>query len=185
VERVAGSALISVDPNIRPPLAAGPVGARLGNTAAVVRERLDRLVRRADVVKVSAEDLEWLEPDVHGSDGLDDAAQRWADRGPALLLLTDGGNPLRIARPGHPLLRRDPVRVTVADTVGAGDSLAAGLLSGLLADGITTRSALEALPDEDLLRIVDDAALVAALNCTRVGADPPTRAELDAARAAR
>ena len=38
------------------------------------------------------------------------------------------------------------------------------------------------LPDEDLLPIVDDAALVAALNCTRVGADPPTRAELDAAR---
>jgi fructokinase len=187
VERVhgEGSALISVDPNIRPPLADGPVGASLGNSAAVVRERLDRLVSRADVVKVSAEDLEWLEPDVHDDDGLDDAAQRWAERGPALLLLTDGGSPLRIARPGRPLLRREPVRVTVADTVGAGDSLAAGLLSGLLAAGVTTRAALEALPDDELLRVVDDAALVAALNCTRVGADPPTRAELDAARAAR
>ncbi|WP_245159906.1 PfkB family carbohydrate kinase [Blastococcus sp. CT_GayMR19] len=185
VERVAGSALISVDPNIRPPLADGPVGASLGNTAPVVRERLDRLISRADVVKVSAEDLEWLEPDVHGRDGLDDAAQRWADRGPALLLLTDGGSPLRIARPGRPVLHREPVRVTVADTVGAGDSLAAGLLCGLLDAGVTTRRALEALPDEDLLRVVDDAALVAALNCTRVGADPPTRAELDAARATR
>ena len=185
VERVAGSALISVDPNIRPPLADGPVGASLGNSTPVVRQRLDRLVRRADVVKVSAEDLEWLEPDVHGTDGLDAAAQRWADRGPALLLLTDGGGPLRIARPGRPVLHREPVRVTVADTVGAGDSLAAGLLSGLLAAGVTTRVALEALPDDELLRIVDDAALVAAINCTRVGADPPTRAELDAARAAR
>jgi fructokinase len=75
--------------------------------------------------------------------------------------------------------------VTVADTVGAGDSLAAGLLSGLLASGVTTRSALEALTDDDLVRLADDAALVAALNCTRVGADPPTRAELIAARAAR
>lgn len=185
VERVAGTALISVDPNIRPPLAAGPVGASLGNTAPVVRERLDRLVGLADVVKVSAEDLEWLEPDAHGADGLDAAAQRWADRGPALVLLTDGGAPLRVARPGRPLVHREPVRVTVADTVGAGDSLAAGLLSGLLAAGVTTRAALEALPADELLRIVDDAALVAAINCTRVGADPPTRAELDTARAAR
>ena len=185
VDRVAGSALISVDPNIRPPLADGPVGASLGNNAAVVRERLDRLVRRADVVKVSAEDLEWLEPDVQDADGLDAAAQRWADRGPALVLLTDGGGPLRVARPGRPVVHREPIRVTVADTVGAGDSLAAGLLSGLLGAGVTTRAALEALPDEELLRVVDDAALVAAINCTRVGADPPTRAELDAARAAR
>jgi fructokinase len=187
VERVRGdgSALISVDPNIRPPLADGPVGASLGNTAPVVRERLDRLVGHADVVKVSAEDLEWLEPDSHGEEGLDAAAQRWAERGPALLLLTDGGGPLRVARPGRPVVRREPIRVTVADTVGAGDSLAAGLLCGLLSAGVTSRSALEALPDEEVLRIVDDAALVAAINVTRVGADPPTRAELDAARAAR
>ena len=187
VERVhgEGSALVSVDPNIRPPLADGPVGASLGNTAAVVRERLGRLVGLADVVKVSAEDLAWLEPGIGGAGALDAAAQRWAARGPALVLLTDGGEALRIARRGRAVLHRDPVRVTVADTVGAGDSLAAGLLSGLLAAGVTTRGALEALSDEDLLRIVDDAALVAAINCTRVGADPPTRAELDAARAAR
>jgi fructokinase len=75
--------------------------------------------------------------------------------------------------------------VAVVDTVGAGDSLAAGLLTGLLAAGITDRAALEALPEERLVELVDDAALVAALNCTRVGADPPTRAELAAARASR
>ncbi len=64
--------------------------------------------------------------------------------------------------------------MAVADTVGAGDSLAAGLFAGLLDAGITTRAALEELPDEQLLPIVDDAALVAALNCTRE--------ELEAAR---
>jgi fructokinase len=176
-----GSALISVDPNIRPMLAEGPVGGALGNTAPVVRSRLDRLVAQADIVKVSAEDLAWLEDPAD----LDDAAGRWAERGPALVLLTDGGAPLRIARPGRPVMHRQTPRVTVADTVGAGDSLAAGLLSGLLEAGITSRAALEALPDEQLLAMVDDAALVAALNCTRIGADPPTRAELDAARSAR
>jgi fructokinase len=187
VERLhAAGTLMSVDPNIRPPLAAGPVGATLGNSSAVVRERLDRLVAQADLVKVSAEDLAWLAPDSVGSaDALDAAAQEWADRGIPLVLLTDGGAPLRIARPGRPLLRREPPRVTVADTVGAGDSLAAGLLSGLLTAGVVTRSVLEALSDDDLLRLVDDALLIAAINCTRVGADPPTRAELDAARPAR
>jgi fructokinase len=180
VDRVAGSALISVDPNIRPPLAEGPAGASLGNSAPVVRERIDRLVRRADIVKVSAEDLEWLEPDA--VDDLDATALRWADRGVALVMLTDGGAPLRIARPGRELLHREPPQVTVTDTVGAGDSLAAGLFTGLLGAGVTTRAALEQLPDEDLLPIVDDALLVAAINCTREGADPPTREELDAAR---
>jgi fructokinase len=178
--------LISVDPNIRPALAAGPVGATLGNTVERVHERLDRLVAQADIVKVSAEDLSWLEArDDLDDAALDDVAQRWAARGPALVLVTDGGGPLRVARPGRPLLRREPPKVTVADTVGAGDSLAAGLLSGLLASGVTARTTLEALTDDDVVRLADDAALVAALNCTRVGADPPTRAELTAARAAR
>ena len=121
VDRVAGSALISVDPNIRPPLAEGPVGASLGNTAPVVRERIDRLVRRADIVKVSAEDLEWLEPDVHGDRraGRRRAALGGARPGPASC------SPTAAARcgspgPGRPVVHREPVRVTVADTVGRG-----------------------------------------------------------------
>jgi fructokinase len=187
VERLSaeGSALISVDPNIRPMLAEGPVGEALGNTAPVVRERLDRLITWADIVKVSTEDLGWLEPGATSPAALDATARQWAERGPALVLVTDGGAPLRIARPGHAVLHWRTPRVTVVDTVGAGDSLAAGLLTGLLESGVIGRAALEALPDEDLLRLVDDAALVAALNCTRVGADPPTRAEFTAARAAR
>jgi fructokinase len=182
VGAVAGTGLVSVDPNIRPMLAGGPVGTSLGNDPTAVRERLDVLVRQADVVKVSAEDLAWLEP---GSTDLDEAAQRWAARGPALVLLTDGGAPLRVARPGRPLLRRETPRVRVADTVGAGDSLAAGLFRGLLAEQVTSRAALEALDDDRLAALVDDAALVAALTCTRVGADPPTLEELVRARADR
>jgi fructokinase len=181
----AGGTLISVDPNIRPMLADGPVGGTLGNSSGVVRERLDRLIALADVVKVSSEDLAWLEPHTASPDGLDEATQRWAERGPGLVILTDGGEPLRVARPGRPLLHREPPAVTVADTVGAGDSLAAGLLTGLLTAGITSRGALDGLTDGQLAALIDDAALVAALTCTRVGADPPTRAELEAARSIR
>ena len=105
--------MISVDPNIRPMLAEGPVGASLGNSRQAVHERLDRLVARADVVKVSAEDLAWLEP---GSPDLDDTVRLWAQRGPGLVLLTDGGAPLRVARPGRPVLHRETPRVTRSRT---------------------------------------------------------------------
>jgi len=94
------------------------------------------------------------------------------------VLLTDGGARLRIARPGRPVLSLAPPPVAVVDTVGAGDTLAAGLLTDLLAEGVSSRPALDALTDERLLGILDDALLVAALNCTRVGADPPTRTEV-------
>jgi fructokinase len=172
--RAGGEAIVSVDPNIRPMLAEG-----FGNTAADVRRRLDRLVAAADVVKISAEDLAWLEP---GTTDLDEAARRWAERGPAVVLLTDGGAPLRVARPGGRLRHVTPPAVQVVDTVGAGDSLAAGFLSGLLRSGVTSRSALEQLSDDALDPVVAEAALVAALACTRVGADPPTRADVDEAR---
>ncbi|MDQ1660599.1 MAG: fructokinase [Blastococcus sp.] len=179
----ATGSLISVDPNIRPMLAEGAVGTSLGNDRDVVRTRFERLLAVADIVKVSAEDLAWLEPDQPGKPAaLDDAVQRWAGLGPALTLLTDGGEPLRVARPGRPAQRFRPRQVTVADTVGAGDSLAAGLLSGLLAAGVTTRPELEALDDARLSAVLDDAMLVAALTCTRTGADPPTAAELAAAQ---
>jgi fructokinase len=186
VERVhrAGTALVSVDPNIRPMLAAG-----FGNTPADVHRRLDRLIAVADVVKVSAEDLAWLDPEATGgadADGhaaaLDDAVRRWTRRGPGLVLLTDGGAPLRVGRPGRDLIRVQPPTVTVTDTVGAGDALAAGLLTGLQAAGVTTREGLDALDDAVLRDLVAGAALVAALTCTRVGADPPTREEVAAAR---
>jgi fructokinase len=167
--RASGGALVSFDPNVR---------ASLIDDAEAVRARIDFLRRTADIVKVSAEDLEWLEP---GAD-LDEAAVRWAGEGPALVIVTDGGGPLRAARPGRPLLRREPPAVTVVDTVGAGDSFAAGLFSGLVRTGTLHHDALVGLPDEQLTSLLDDAALVAALACTRAGADPPTAAELEAAR---
>ncbi|SEP14547.1 PfkB family carbohydrate kinase [Trujillonella endophytica] len=178
VERVSGTLLVSVDPNIRPMLAEGPVGASLGNDADAVRRRLQRLMLHADVVKVSTEDFAWLHP---GADP-DLGTSVWAERGPALVLMTDGGRPLRVARPGRPLLKREIPQVPVVDTVGAGDSLAAGLFAGLLRRGVATRAALAELTDDELVAVVDEAALVAALNCTRAVADPPTRAELDARR---
>jgi len=167
--RDSGLALVSFDPNVRPTLIAD---------ADAVRAQVTALRRTADVVKVSAEDLDWLEPGAE----LDEAATRWAAEGPALVVVTDGGDTLRAARPDGTLLHRTPPSVTVVDTVGAGDSLAAGLFAGLVRTDVLTREALLALPEAELTALLDDAALVAALACTKAGANPPTLAELEAAR---
>ena len=184
VERLSatGSALISVDPNIRPMLAGGPVGAASATTPPPSGSGWTGWSPHADIVKVSAEDLRLAGARHARPRALDAAAQRWADRGPG----TGAAHRRRRARCGSPApagraAPADP-RVSVADTVGAGDSLAAGLLDGLLDRGVTDRAALRRSPTRSCRALVDDAALVAALNCTRVGADPPTLAELDAAR---
>jgi fructokinase len=74
-------------------------------------------------------------------------------------------------------------RVEVADTVGAGDSFMAALLSGLVdreLDGAQNRQELRELPAEGLAELLAHAAKAAAVTVSRPGANPPTRAELNA-----
>jgi fructokinase len=85
-------------------------------------------------------------------------------------------------------LTRPAVPLDLVDTVGAGDSFTGGLLDGLRrADliGGPRRQALAEVDEATLTSVLEEAALVAAITCSRPGADPPTRAELDAALAAR
>ena len=173
-ERERGRVTISYDPNVRPALLGSPDRARPG---------IERLVALSDVVKVSDEDLLWLYPD-HTDEAV---AREWLDRGPALVVVTRGGRgvyavtaALEVRRPATP--------IDLVDTVGAGDSFTSGLLDGLRrADlvGASRRDALAAVDESTLVSVVDAAALVAAITCSRPGADPPTRAEVDAARAGR
>src|SRR6266487_2328867 len=83
---------------------------------------------------------------------------------------------------------RPAVPIDLVDTVGAGDSFTSGLLDGLhRADliGGARRAALAAIDESTLATVVDSAVLVAAITCSRPGADPPTRAEVEATLAAR
>ena len=76
------------------------------------------------------------------------------------------------------------VPVAVADTVGAGDTFSGVLVDALLALGVhgaAAAEALRALTDRDVLEVVTTAAIGAAINVSRPGADPPSRAELSAA----
>lgn len=161
------SATITYDPNVRPSL--------MGDRADAV-EAIERLVSLADVVKVSDEDLGWLFPDEEAAD----VAARWLGRGPALVVVTLGSaGALAVTRSGR--VAAPPVKVTVADTVGAGDSFMSGLIDGLWSHGLlgaAHRGALKAMDVETVAAILDRCARIAAITVSRVGANPPTSAEL-------
>jgi fructokinase len=146
------------------------MGSRTSGVAAV-----ERMVALCDVVKASAEDLEWLYP---GAAVLDVLA-RWRRLGPELVVVTDGGAGLHaLIRGGEPLhLAPKPVRLV--DTVGAGDAFMSGLINALVRTDLLS----QADPSEGLAAVLAEASLVAGLTCARAGADPPTAAELAAAQA--
>lgn len=165
--RAAGRTTISYDPNVRM-AKGGPVEAG--------RAAVEEVVALADLVKVSSEDLDWLYP---GEDPVA-AAARWAQAGPALVVVTLGGDGAVALAAGAEPVRRPAPPVTVVDTVGAGDAFSAGLLGALAERGVLGRGR-DALAGLDLPAVLDRACLVAALTCARAGADPPTLDEVHTA----
>jgi fructokinase len=158
--RRAGDVLVTYDPNIRPPV--------LG-TAARGRQRVERSVRRAHVVKASREDLEWLYPALT----TDEIAARWTELGVTLVVVTDGAAGAIAYRTGAPPLRRPGRAVKVVDTIGAGDAFTAGFLNGLVRRGSHSPDAVAAMPEAEMVDVVDEAVLISSLTCERAGADPP------------
>ncbi len=171
-ERKRGRATVSYEPNVRPVL--------LGD-ASEARRDIERLVALSDVVEISDEDLGWVYPE--RSD--EDVAQGWRASGPALVVVTRGGAGVYAVTAGLQLHRPAPP-VELVDTMGAGDSYTSGLLDGLhRADlvGGARRDAVAAIDEATLGSVLDAAALIAAITCSRPGADPPVRTEVDAALA--
>ncbi len=158
----AGGVLVSYDPNARPAL----VEDRDGYIASVLVWAAD-----ADVVKASREDVDFVAG--HGG------ALPWHS---TLDVVTAGADGVWGAAGGRTTTHLSPP-VDVVDTVGAGDSFMAGLLDGLARFGVLTAPQLTAEADLVLDVVIPQALVAAAITCSRAGADPPTRAELDAALA--
>jgi fructokinase len=154
------------DPNVRP--------AVLGDAVAY-NAKLEPWWGLADWIKLSKEDLEFLHPGIGESDFANAKLEQTA-----VVVITDGGHGARLYRRNQaPLEVRTP-KITVVDTVGAGDTFSGSTISKLLELNLESKAALEQASDTALLEVLNFAATAAAINCTRAGCDPPTRAEIAA-----
>lgn len=154
--------VVMIDPNCRP--------AVMGPTSDF-RDTLAAVLPRADVVKVSGDDLQFLYPAL-----TPDAAARLiqAESG-AVVLFTDGARAVRLLV-GEEEIVLDVPTVPVVDTVGAGDSFSGGFLAAWARGGHSRAD----LRDAGL--VVDAARFgitVAALTCQRAGAEPPRIREIE------
>lgn len=166
VRRLRRRVVLSCDPNIRPALIADPGG---------YRQTLTQLLEAADIVKMSETDARWFSP----NRPTETVAADILALGPALVVITRGGRGAYAW--SHTAEARVPApAVRVVDTVGAGDAFTAGLLIHLAEQDAVSRDRLVALHADGLGAALRFAAAVAALTCTRAGADPPRRPEVDA-----
>lgn len=162
-------ATVTYDPNCRPTII---------TDVAYAREQAEKFIALSDVVKASDEDLEWLYP---GQDHRA-SARRWLGLGPAAVVVTRGSRgPWAVVGRGE--CEVPAAATSVVDTVGAGDSFMAALLSALVdreLDGAQRRNELRDLSAQQMQGILAFAAAAAAVTVSRAGANPPTRDELRA-----
>ena len=154
-----------IDPNIRPGFISGQEDA--------YRARMVRMIARADLVKLSDEDLHWLE----GPGDLSALARKVLARGPKAVFITEGAKGARaVTSTGERSVAA--VAVTVADTVGAGDTFNAGILAALHRAGALSKTGVAALSDAVLDAALSLGSRAAAVTVSRAGANPPWADEL-------
>ena len=164
MKREAKARVISLDPNIRP----GMIKDRRGHLA-----RLNRMIAMADIVKVSDEDVAWMT----GKDDAKAAARKWLKLGAKIVLVTRGAKRVEAFTASH-AISRPAEKVKVVDTVGAGDTFTAGLLTALRKANLLDKQKLAAISEEKLHEALAFAARAAAVTCSRAGANPPWAEEL-------
>ncbi len=156
--KVGEFAPIVFDPNIRP-----SVMADKAKYAAAV----EKWVSISSVVKVSDDDIAWLYP----TDSLDAVARRWINAGVSCVVITRGEKGL-IGFTSSGMEEVDGVKVDVVDTVGAGDTVGAIVVEGII------KHSVHGLQGQALNALLHKAAIAAGITCSRAGAQPPRAHEL-------
>jgi len=158
-QSIAHIAPIVFDPNIRP--------AVLGDRDEYVK-KVEKWVAISSAVKVSDEDLNWLYP----GKSIDVIANNWLEVGVELVVVTLGNKGIAAYRENEQI-SVDAVKVVVADTVGAGDTVGAVLVEAIVKNG------LDKLTGEVLKTMLNRAVKAAAITVSRTGANPPSKEEID------
>jgi len=156
--KVGEFAPIVFDPNVR----GSVMGDRAKYAAAV-----EKWVSISSVVKVSDDDIAWLYP----TDSLDVVAHRWIDAGVSAVVITRGAKGL-VGFTSSGMEEVDGVKVDVVDTVGAGDTVGAIVVEGII------KHSVHGLQGQVLNALLHKAAIAAGITCSRAGAQPPRAHEL-------
>ncbi|WP_295960813.1 carbohydrate kinase [Rhodoferax sp.] len=170
VQAQQGQRIVLFDPNVR---------LSLIKDLPAFRANIYRWSAYSNLMKFSDEDAAALAPGLSLAEAA--ASFMHSDSGPRAVVITRGGDGATLFRRGHAPLEIQAPKITVADTIGAGDTFDAGLTVGLLEQGVEQVAQLDSLPDAKWLAVLRFAAKAAAINCTREGANPPSRAELQVA----
>jgi fructokinase len=170
VQQARETATVSYDPNARPSLMGSP---------DEVRPRMEAFIALADVVKASDEDIAWLYPDRF----VPDVLRHWGMLGASLTVVTRGGEGALYALNQVGSVATCEARGEgLVDTVGAGDSFMAGLLSGLLDAGLLgtleARDRLATAGHDDVRPAVERAVTTGGITVSKAGAYSPERSEL-------
>jgi fructokinase len=157
-------ALVAYDPNIR--LNVEPDVERW-------RQALLGMLPYTHLLKISAEDLELLAP------GLDlhTAARDWLDSGVSLVVITRGRDGALAWTPNHHVVSHARPS-NVVDTVGAGDSFQAAMLTALAERDLLAPASLRKLSASALSEVMAFAGTAAAITCSKRGADLPKRSDV-------
>jgi fructokinase len=164
-KREAKARVISLDPNIR---------ASLIKDKKSHMARLMRMVALADIVKTSDEDIAYM----YGKKSQAAVAKDWLKRGAKIVAVTAGGEGVTLFTKRASFFVPS-VKVKVADTVGAGDTFTAGFLTHLSRAKLLTKKSLAAIGEIELRAAAEFAARAAAITCSRPGADPPWKKEMN------
>jgi fructokinase len=156
--QVAEFAPIVFDPNVR---------SVVMNDRDKYLTAVERWVVISSVVKVSDDDLAWLYPGQQYTD----VAKRWISDGAALVVVTRGADGL-VGFTADGVVEVPGVKVDVADTVGAGDTVGAIIVEAMIEKGILN------LTGDTLKAVLNRAAVAAGITCSRKGAQPPYKHEL-------
>jgi len=166
VDREVGRRRIIFDPNVRPAIFGG---------VASYRARFERLAQRAHLVKLSDDDAAWIYPRLR----LEEVVERILGYGPRIVAVTRGEHGAVAASLGA-FVDVPGIPVDVVDTVGAGDSFGAAMVAALVDEGAFGPRETRTADHVVLNRAVSYAVAASAITCTRAGAVPPSRDEIDA-----
>ncbi len=165
--READRRVTMIDPNIRPSFV---------RDEAAFRARLKRMIGASDILKLSDEDLEWLE----GAGEFSERAHSLLAKGPKLVLITQGSDGATAYHTNYAVhVPANPVDLRNSDTIGAGAAFNAGILASLHESGLLTKSAIAELSEEDAKAALNYGMKTARVTVSRKGANPPWKHELD------